>query len=425
MIILVALLYVIIPVTQFLLFMIELPFFRTLDTINYFFSILSYYWILNHIIITVKIPFLQKYFPYDKMVKFHVITGTSIILAMGYHVIYKLFAGKFIDLLSWGLLILFLGLFILAVLWIEAPVFRTFRRKILKIFKQNRIAPYDILKAVHGYLFAAMGVLAFIHILRAEMLESSYLFAAYYPFIHLILTAVLLLYSRIRKLWLPKLNLIQNDLVQDTTILTFAVPETARISYSAGQFGYISWQSPGLPKQEHPFSFLSSPSDNNISLGIKNLGDYTNSIRSIKPGSVARINGGFGNFIPNYEKGKVCLIGSGIGIVPIVSLIRDMLINPPAHKVEAFLAVNTRDELLAEAELLIAAEAVPHLTMHIYVFQEDGVLYSAELLKMALSEPLSYSYYICSSANVRKIVVGALSDLSVTKKQIYFEAFSY
>jgi len=424
MILLIGVLYVVLPVVQFILFLMDLPFFRFFDTINYFFAIVSYYWILNHILITVKIPFMQKHLPYDKLVKFHVITGTSLIIALVYHVLYKLFAGKLIDLLSWGLLILFAGLFTLAILWIEAPIFRHLRRKVLKKTKQNRIARYEYLKAIHGYFFAGMGVLSFIHILRADMLDSSYLFAAVYPIIHLIIVLSLFIFSRIQKLRLPRFSLISNDLVQDTSILTFK-PITSGLSYSAGQFGYISWRSPGLPKQEHPFSFLSAPSDAGISLGIKGLGDYTDIISSITPGSIARINGGFGNFVPGYHKGKVCLIGSGIGIVPIVSLIRDMLHHPPIHEVEAFLAVNTRDELLDESEMLAVAEAVPLLTLHIYVYQEDGVLYSSELLKSTLSAPQDYLYYICSSPNVRKILLGALSDLSVKKRRIYFEVFSY
>ena len=271
-----------------------------------------------------------------------------------------------------------------------------------------------------------MGVLSFIHILRADMLDSSYLFAARYPLIHLIIVLSLFLFSKIRKLWLPRFSLISNESVQDTSILTFKpTASSSRISYSAGQFGYISWRSPRLPKQGHPFSFLSAPADSSISLGIKGLGDYTDGISSIPPGSIARINGGFGNFVPDYHKGKVCLIGSGIGIVPLVSLIRDMLTNPPMYNVDVFLSVNNRDELLAESDLLAVAEAVPQLTLHVYVYQEDGVLYSGDLLKSILSNPQEYSYYICSSPNVRKILIGALSELSVKKKQIHFEAFTY
>lgn len=97
MILLIGVLYIVLPVVQFSLFLMDLPFFRVFETINYFFAIVSYYWILNHILITIKIPFMQKHLPYDKLVKFHVITGTSLIIAMAYHVLYKIFAGKLID----------------------------------------------------------------------------------------------------------------------------------------------------------------------------------------------------------------------------------------------------------------------------------------------------------------------------------------
>ncbi len=424
-IVLLLVLYGVIPGIQFILFLLDMPFFGFLDAVNYFFSIFSYYFILNHILITLKLPFLQNRLPYDRMVKFHVVSGTLVIIGLYYHVLDKLLRGKLIDLLSWVILVLFTVLYAFAVLWIEAPGVRRFRRAILKRLGRKNLAPYDALKMLHGYAFLLLAFFGFLHIRNAGVLDSSYTFAAVYLFIHLVLVMGMFAYSRLRKLWLPHFRLVENKQIHDVSILTFTSTDRKNIRYKAGQFGYLKWEVPHLSHEEHPFSFLSSPSDPQVSLGIKVLGDFTNKTALIQAGSIARINGGFGNFIPDYARGNVCLIGSGIGIVPIVSLIRDMARNRPEHKVLCFLAVNTREDLLLEAEIKQVAKDLPALDLRILIYTEDAILYSTEFFKEAIANPHDYTYYLCSSMPVRTIVLKALHELGVPRSQFHFEAFSY
>ena len=418
-------LYGVIPGLQFALFLLDMPFFGFFDVVNYFFSIFSYYFILNHILITLKLPFLQKWLPYDRMVKFHVVSGTLVIIGMYYHVLDKLLRGKQIDLLSWVMLALFTVLYAFAVLWIEAPGVRGFRRVILKRLGRKNLAPYDVLKMLHGYAFLLLAFFGFLHIRKAGVLESSYTFAAVYPFIHLVLVLGMFAYSRLRKLWLPRFRLVENKQIHDVSILTFTSTDRKSIRYKAGQFGYLKWDVPNLSHEEHPFSFLSNPSDPQVSLGIKVLGDFTKKTALVQAGSLARINGGFGNFIPDYTKGNVCLIGSGIGIVPIVSLIKDMAQSRPEHKVLCFLAVNTREDLLLEADIKLVAQTFPGLDLRILIYTEDAILYSTEYFRKSIANPQDYTYYLCSSMPVRTIVLKALHELGVPRTQFHFEAFSY
>ncbi len=425
MIILLVFLYGIIPGIQFTLFMMDLPFFGVLDSVNYFLSIFSYYFILNHILITIKLPFFQKRFPYDRMVKFHVVSGTLIITSIYWHVIYKLVIGKEIEFLSWAILALFSLLYLSAILWIEAPGVRHVRRKILNRIGRKHLARYDLLKSFHGYAFLFLGFLGFLHITEAGVTDSSYAFASIYPLIHLVLVGLLVLYSRLRKIWLPRLVLKENQQVHDVSILTFVPEGSKNIAYRAGQFGYIRWKTPGLPTEEHPFSFLSCPTDSEISLGVKVLGDFTETTAKVPAGSIARINGGFGNFIPDFSRGKTCLIGSGIGIVPILSLLRDMKNHQPENAVLCFLAVTTREDLLIGEEIGKIAAMIPNLEVRILVYQEDGVLYSTDFFKNSIDFPHDYSYYLCSSMPVRTIVLNALDELGVPRHHFHFEAFSY
>jgi len=359
------------------------------------------------------------------MVKFHVVSGTLIITGIYWHVLYKLVIGKQIGLLSWTILALFSLLYLSAILWIEAPGVRHFRRRILKKIGRKHVARYDLLKSFHGYTFLLLGFLGYLHIHDAGVTDSSYAFASIYPLVHLVLVGLMVLYSRLRKNWLPRLKLQDNRQIHDVSVLTF-VPEGARrIAYRAGQFGYIRWKTPGLPAEEHPFSFLSCPTDPEVSLGIKVLGDFTEITANVQVGSIARINGGFGNFIPDFSRGKMCLIGSGIGIVPILSLLRDMQNHQPEHAVLCFLAVNTREDLLIGDEIGTISARIPNLEVRIIVYQEDHILYSTNFLKESIVMPKDYSYYLCSSMPVRAIVLNALNELGVPHHHFHFEAFSY
>jgi predicted ferric reductase len=360
------------------------------------------------------------------MVKFHVVSGTLIITSIYWHVLHKLIIGKMINLLSWIILGFFTLLYLVAILWIEAPGTRHFRRRILKILGKNHFAPYDLLKSFHGYAFLLLGFLGYLHIRDAGVTDSSYAFAAISPLVYLLLVGFIVLYSRIRKLWIPRLTLQKNQQINDVNILTFTSEKSKRFIYRAGQFGYIKWRIPGKRiSEEHPFSFLSCPTDSNISMGIKVLGDFTKTTTEIPVGTIIRINGGFGNFIPNFSKGKICLIGSGIGIVPILSLLKDLQHHPPENKVLCFLAVNTREDLLIGDEIERIAAMTPNLEIRILVFQEDHILYSTNFFKESIDIPKDYSYYLCSSIPVRTIVLNALHELEVPHKHFHFEAFSY
>ncbi len=426
MILLCVLLYILLPSTVFILFLLDLPFFGVLDTINYLFSIFSYFFILNHILITTKLPWLQRWIPYDKIVKFHVISGTFIITAIYSHGAYKILIGKYIDLLTWILLGLFTILYLLSILWIEAPGVRRFRSFLLKRLHKEHLASYDKLKLLHGYLFVLLAIGAFLHIREAGVIDGSFTFNRLVPLIYPILVIGLFLYSKFRKVFLPKLVLTSSEQYQGTTILTFTeIQPGNRITYRSGQFGYLRWVGKDTTKEEHPFSFLSSPSAGHVSLAIKDLGDYTQGIKDIPLGSIAKINGGFGNFIPDYTKGKVCLIGSGIGIVPILSLLQDLKEHQSQQKILCFLAVNSREELLIEDILQRISNEFENLSLNIQIFEEDHILFSRNYFEQKISTPLDYNYYLCSSPGVRGILMEAFSEMGIQSRQIHFEAFSF
>jgi predicted ferric reductase len=58
---------------------------------------------------------------------------------------------------------------------------------------------------------------------------------------------------------------------------------------------------------------------------IKELGDFTRTIGEIKPGTVAYLDGPYGNLtVDGREEPGVALIAGGVGLAPLLGILRQM-----------------------------------------------------------------------------------------------------
>jgi predicted ferric reductase len=99
--------------------------------------------------------------------------------------------------------------------------------------------------------------------------------------------------------------------------------------FKPGQFMFITLRrAAGLPVEEHHFSIASSPYEKTyFEVTIKKLGDFTATIPLTKAGDTADIQAPFGRFSFLFaEKGvkEFVFITAGIGITPVMSMIRYM-----------------------------------------------------------------------------------------------------
>jgi len=99
------------------------------------------------------------------------------------------------------------------------------------------------------------------------------------------------------------------------------------MNFMPGQFAWLTvWDSP-FSDAEHPFSISSSASrPDRLAFTIKELGDFTQKIKNIKPGQKVYLDGPFGHFSvdrhPHAE--QFVFIGGGVGITPIMSTLRTL-----------------------------------------------------------------------------------------------------
>jgi ferredoxin-NADP reductase len=150
-------------------------------------------------------------------------------------------------------------------------------------------------------------------------------------------------------------------------------------------------------------------------------------------GSLLQVRAPSGHFHIDKSNDPVVLIGGGIGITPMLSMLNWCLINQPERDVWLFYGARNSQELAMKSHLEKLASA--HTNFHLWVcfsnpLPEDTVRrdyrhqgrVDINLLRTQL--PLKpYHFYICGPTAMMESLVPALDDWGVPDEHIHFEAF--
>ena len=110
-------------------------------------------------------------------------------------------------------------------------------------------------------------------------------------------------------------------------IFTVRLPDSQNLGQVPGQFVMVSL--PGVG--EAPISVMSSPSrtGETFQLCIRNAGDLTGILHTLKPGDEIGIRGPFGRGFPveQFERKDMLIAPGGLGLAPALSLINEIIDN--------------------------------------------------------------------------------------------------
>ena len=115
----------------------------------------------------------------------------------------------------------------------------------------------------------------------------------------------------------------KRDRAQGTKSFAFERPDG--LEYRPGQFFYVAIpaEDPAGDPLLHHFSFSSSPTEPHIEFTTRMTGhEYKKRLDSLVPGTEARIDAPWGEFVVDPGAGAVAWICGGIGITPARSTIR-------------------------------------------------------------------------------------------------------
>ena len=219
----------------------------------------------------------------------------------------------------------------------------------------------------------------------------------------------------------------------DTSTLVMRPDGHPGFRFSPGQFGWLTvWGSP-FKITGHPFSFSSSAAvtDGRVEMSIRNLGDFTSEIHKMPVGQRVYLDGPYGAFTIGNPADMHVLIGGGIGVTPMMSMIRTLADRGDTRPV--ILLYGNRDwESITFREELEALQARLNLTIvHVLANPpagwtgEQGFI-TAEMFKRHLPPPYAdHEYFICGPDVMMDVIEKALGELDVPLSKYHSERYSF
>jgi predicted ferric reductase len=178
--------------------------------------------------------------------------------------------------------------------------------------------------------------------------------------------------------------------------------------------------------QHHPFSASYIPKNNMLRITVKNSGDFTGDINSMKKGTPVMIDGPYGTFtIPQSNLKKYVFIAGGIGITPIRSLIEQ---TAPDNDIVVLYTSKTPTEFSLQKELDELAN-IYHFPITYIVTQDDTYKgekgrIDDEKIKRLVPDYMKREVYLCGPVAMMEGIKKVLISIGVEKGRIHYEKFS-
>ena len=193
-----------------------------------------------------------------------------------------------------------------------------------------------------------------------------------------------------------------------------------RLAAHSGQF--FSWRF--LTREDwweaHPFSLSAAPDGQRLRITIKELGDFSARVRSIRPGTRVIAEGPFGAFTAaSRSRRRVALIAGGVGIAPIRALLEDMP-GAPGDIAVVYRSASAADVILRGEldELASRRGAAIH-----YVIGEPRTP-SGDDLRTLSPDIAERAVYVCGPPEMTQATRATLREFGVPARQITTERFS-
>jgi len=209
--------------------------------------------------------------------------------------------------------------------------------------------------------------------------------------------------------------------------------KTVTPGYSAGQFVWMSEGKRRFPLFDHPFSIADSPTRPGMSLIIKEAGDFTGRIGSLAPGTAIGLDGPYGEFTLDQHPGNaVVLLAGGVGIAPVMGILRDLLARRDPRPVRLAYAAGVPANFACLPEIEAARETLDLRVM--LISETDAVGWGGLVGRLSpdrlrdLVDGLDLQRavaFICGPGPMVTAVSDGLLDLGFPMNKVVYERFDY
>jgi ferredoxin-NADP reductase/Na+-translocating ferredoxin:NAD+ oxidoreductase RnfD subunit len=233
-----------------------------------------------------------------------------------------------------------------------------------------------------------------------------------------------------------KLQLIfkeRNQIAQNTYDFVFESDYIPK--YKPGQ--YLEWtlshNSPDLRGNRRYFTIASSPTENNIRIGVKfydKPSTFKQRLLSLEKGSKASADQLSGDFVlPDEPSQKAVFIAGGIGITPFRSMIKYLLDKNQKRDITLFYSNTTKDSIAYSDLLKSASDNLGIKTVYTLTDEKDpnwdgetGFV-NKDMIVKHVPDYKTHNFYISGTHQMVVAMESLLKSLGIPKKQIKVDFF--
>jgi ferredoxin-NADP reductase/DMSO/TMAO reductase YedYZ heme-binding membrane subunit len=207
-----------------------------------------------------------------------------------------------------------------------------------------------------------------------------------------------------------------------------------RLPAAAGQFFTWRFVTGSGWTRGHPYSLSATPDGECLRITVKDLGDGSRALATVRPGARVLIEGPYGRLHAGVRtRRKVTLLASGIGISPMRALLEGL----PQQPGDVTLIYRARTEadlvLRAEIEQLAQARGARVFYVlgrrvrgrHTWLPESAAALSDADALRRLVPDIAEQDVYLCGATEWMDAAECAARECGVPASRIHSERFSW
>jgi predicted ferric reductase len=369
-------------------------------------------------ILTTRLKFIEKYFGgLDKVYKTHHLMGAVAFVLLLFHPI--LLVLKFIPSNFRQAMVFLLP----STLPVNLGIIALLSMALLIVLTLYISMKYQNWKLSHKL----MGIVFFIALLHIFLITTDimvYPILKYYMIIIALIGSVSYIYGSFLRFKIKKSipYLLESIGVKGLFTILNLKPKNNKLLFQPGQFVFVKIISNKITKETHPFSIASSPTDNNLRLAIKNIGDYTSTLKEITKGTEVGIEGPYGEFGSiDYSKEQIWVAG-GIGITPFLSIISEIISTKKiTKKITLYYCVKNNGEAIFLDELNNSMAKINSSEIIPWFSDEKGIIRIEDIEKT--NKIFDNNFLICGPPRMMKSLSEQLIKKGISKSNIHMENF--
>lgn len=392
-------------------------------------GLLATFCALTQFILMGRLGWLEPIFGLDRMVIFHRRNGVATLSFILAHSVLMTITHQLLQG-SWD----FLGIVTVPYVWLAMIAEVLFITTVgLSITIVRKHLKFETWYAVHLCNYAAIALVPWHQLTNGSDFLANPTFANYWVLLYLF-TAFNVVFWRFGKpVWQSlRHQFTVERVVKETPTATSVYirgRNLQRLRAKGGQFVLVRFFNKDLVLQEHPFSLSRLPTNDTLRLTIRQLGDYTNLIPQLQPGTRVWVSGPFGSFTHQQQHtNKLLYIVGGIGITPVRSMIEDQANRGEKGNAVLLYGNRTQADTIFWQELTQLGKKIAMPIINVLSDQkgytgETGYIDKEKITRL-VPDVMERDVFVCGPPIMMWNVIDQLKEIGVPPAHIHYERFS-